>query len=182
MTAPRFVMRVLRAFSVCAAAGSGRAPDNVRRSAATACRAKSATSWLGVEALREQGVELVELRLRGVVVRKSGGALHLADDRIECAVGMLRRTEVAQASMWLGGEAFQQRSSKSRLADARLRRRATPLGLRRSLPSTSAAAGVRVLLLDRQARSGRSRVEPRSGFRLKTVAAPPRPARAPRCP
>jgi hypothetical protein len=37
----------------------------------------------------------VELRLRGVVVHKPGGTLHLGDDRIKCAVGVLGRTEVA---------------------------------------------------------------------------------------
>jgi hypothetical protein len=31
--------------------------------------------------LRQHRVELIELRLRGVVVHKSGGALHLADYR-----------------------------------------------------------------------------------------------------
>jgi hypothetical protein len=40
-------------------------------------------------------MELVELRLRRVVVRESGGAFHLADDRIEGAVGVLRRTKIA---------------------------------------------------------------------------------------
>ena len=58
------------------------------------------------------------------------------------------------------------------------RQRATPLGLRQPLLSTTAAATVRVLLLDRQARSGHSREEPRSGsqqkpvcFRCRTMAA-----------
>ena len=49
---------------------------------------------------------------------------------------------------------------------------ATPLALRQASPSTSGVAGVRVLLPDRQARSGRSRAVPRSDFRLKPVAAP----------
>ena len=70
--------------------------------------------------LRQQRIELVEFRLRGVVVRKSGGALHLADDRIQCAVGMLRRAEIAQARVWLASEAFQQRRRKPRFADAGL--------------------------------------------------------------
>ena len=70
--------------------------------------------------LRQQRIELVELRLRGVVVRKSGGAFHLTDDRIEGAVGVLRRAEVAQARVRFGGEAFQQRRRKPRFADAGL--------------------------------------------------------------
>jgi hypothetical protein len=39
--------------------------------------------------LREHGVELVELGLRRVAVRHSGRAFHLADDRIEGAIGVL---------------------------------------------------------------------------------------------
>ena len=69
--------------------------------------------------LRQQRIELVELRLRSVVVRQSSGALHLADDRIKRAVGVLRRAEVAQARVRLGSEAFQQRSRQARFADAR---------------------------------------------------------------
>ena len=53
-------------------------------------------------------------------MRKSGGALHLADDRIKRAVGVLRRAEIAQARVRLGSEAFQQRGRQSRLADTRL--------------------------------------------------------------
>ena len=70
--------------------------------------------------LRQQGIEFVELRLRRVVVRESGGALHLADDWIERAVGVLRGAEVAQPRVWLRSETFQQRRRQSRLAYARL--------------------------------------------------------------
>ena len=70
--------------------------------------------------LRQHRVELVELRLRGVVVHKSGGAFHLADDRIKRAVGVLRRAEIAQARVRLAGEAFQQRRREPRLADTGL--------------------------------------------------------------
>jgi len=42
---------------------------------------------------------------------------HLANDWVERAVGVLRRAEVAQASVWLSSEAFQERSGQSRLAD-----------------------------------------------------------------
>ena len=42
------------------------------------------------KALRQQRIEFVELCLRGVVVREPSGALHLADDRIKRAVGVLR--------------------------------------------------------------------------------------------
>ena len=73
-----------------------------------------------VEVCASSGIELVELRLRGVVVRKSGGTFHLADDRIKRAVGVLRRAEIAQARVRLGGEAFQQRGREPRFADAGL--------------------------------------------------------------
>ena len=51
-------------------------------------------------------------------MRKSSSTLHLADDRVKRAVGVLRRAEVAQARVRLGSEAFQQRGRQSRLADA----------------------------------------------------------------
>jgi hypothetical protein len=68
--------------------------------------------------LREQCIELVEFRSRGIVVRKSSGALYLADGRIQCAVGMLQGAEIAQARVRLAREALQQRRRKPRFADA----------------------------------------------------------------
>ena len=56
--------------------------------------------------MRQHRVEFVELRLRIVVVREPSRALHLADDRIKRAIGMLRRAEVAQSGVWLVSEAF----------------------------------------------------------------------------
>src|SRR4029077_1303011 len=70
-------------------------------------------------ALREQRIELVKFRLRGVVVPKSSGTLNLPNSRIKCAVGMLWRAEIAQSGLWLGSNSFQQRSRQSRFADAR---------------------------------------------------------------
>ena len=58
-----------------------------------------------------------------------------------------------KARVWLRSETFQERCRQARLADARLHRTATPLDLRHSLPSTSAAAAIRVLLPARQGRS-----------------------------
>ncbi len=66
---------------------------------------------------REHGIELVEFRLRGVVMHKSGGTFHLADDGIKRAVGVLRRAEIAQACVRLSGDAFQQRRREPGLAD-----------------------------------------------------------------
>ena len=65
------------------------------------------------ETLRQQGVEFVELCLRRIVVRKSSGPLHLADDGIKRAVRVLRGAEVAQACVWFGSKAFQQRRRQS---------------------------------------------------------------------
>ena len=50
------------------------------------------------------------------------GALHLANDRKECAVSVLRRAEVRQTSMRFGSETFQERSRQSRSANSRLTR------------------------------------------------------------
>ena len=70
----------------------------------------------------QQRIELVELRLRRVVVRQCSGAFHLADDRIKRAVGVLRRAEIAQARVRFSSEAFQQRGCEPRLADTGLAR------------------------------------------------------------
>src|ERR1700737_4184621 len=71
-------------------------------------------------ALRKRRIKLVELRLWGVVTRQSSGMLQLTNDRIKRTVGMLRRAEVAQARMRLGGEAFQKFGCKPRFTDPRL--------------------------------------------------------------
>src|SRR6185437_6369486 len=53
-------------------------------------------------------------------MRKPGRTFNLPDDRIERAVDMLRRTEIPQTRMRLGGKAVEQRCSESRLPDAGL--------------------------------------------------------------
>ncbi len=72
--------------------------------------------------LSEQRIELVELGLRVVPACEPGRALHVADDRMERAVGVLRRTEIAHADMRLAHKPLQQRRGQSRLADAGLAR------------------------------------------------------------
>ena len=59
---------------------------------------------------------------RAVVVRESSGTLHLADDGVQRAVGVLWRAEIAQSRMRLRSNAFQHCSRQSRLADTRLAR------------------------------------------------------------
>src|SRR5689334_14420717 len=51
-------------------------------------------------------------------MRKTGGTLHLPDDRKECAVGVLRRAEIAQAHMRVARDAFHQCRGEPRFADA----------------------------------------------------------------
>src|SRR5262245_54500580 len=45
--------------------------------------------------LRQQRIELVELRLQGVIMREPGSTFHLADDWIKRAVGVLWRAKIA---------------------------------------------------------------------------------------
>jgi hypothetical protein len=66
---------------------------------------------------RQQRVKLVEFRLRTVVARQSGGALHFADDRKKGIVGVLRRTEISQASERLIGKSLHERGGEARFAD-----------------------------------------------------------------
>ena len=81
--------------------------------------AKSAASCDGCRGLCEHRLELVQLRLRFVLVRQSSGAFQLADDRIKRAVRVLRGTKVAQARVRLGGEVFKQRGREPRFPDTR---------------------------------------------------------------
>jgi hypothetical protein len=78
--------------------------------------------FAGREALHQQRIELVELGLRGVFMVEASGALQLADDRIEGAVGMLRRAEVSQPRLRPGRDAFEELGRQARFTDARLAR------------------------------------------------------------
>jgi hypothetical protein len=129
------------------------------------------------KALRQQGIQLVQFRMRCVVVRKSCGPLHLADDWMERAVRVSRGAEISQPRVRLAGETFHQRCRQSRLADPPTRRTAIRFALRQFLPSTNAAVAIRVLLPVPQALSVRCRVVRQSGFRRKLVARPPKLSR-----
>ena len=91
-----FAPSAFRASSVAAVLEPVRASDNVRHSAATAFRRAVPRRGRGVEALRQHRIQFVELPLRSVVVGEPSGALHLADDRVKRAVGVLRRAEVSK--------------------------------------------------------------------------------------
>ena len=67
--------------------------------------ASSATSSPISACRREQRLQLVQLCLGRVVAREPGGAFELVDERIERAVLVMRRAEIAQAGMRLGFDA-----------------------------------------------------------------------------
>src|SRR6478735_8581446 len=67
--------------------------------------------------LREHGIELVELRAYVILMREARGALQLTNDGIERAVSVLRRAEVAQASVGFAREPFQKCGREPRFAD-----------------------------------------------------------------
>ena len=71
---------------------------------------------------REQLPQLAELLLDRVVAREPGGAFELDDERVERAVLMVRRAEIAQPRVRLALDALRQRRGQARLADARLAR------------------------------------------------------------
>ena len=118
------------------------ARDSGHRSAATASRQKVRRPRIEVEVCASSASSLSSFILRAVFVRQSGGTLHLADDRIKRAVGVLRRAEIAQARVRLGGEAFQ-KAAVSRDLPMPASPESSTTCLRRSLLSTSAAAAIR---------------------------------------
>jgi len=72
--------------------------------------------------LSNQGIELVQLCSRFIVVHQSGGAFHLADDRIKRAVRVLWRAEIAQAGVRFDCDAFQKGYGETRFSNACLTR------------------------------------------------------------
>src|SRR5215472_14520484 len=72
----------------------------------------------GSRRLREQRIELVELRIGAVFVRKPSTTGHLTDNRIKRAVGVLRRAEIPQSCMRFTSKAFRKSGREPRFADA----------------------------------------------------------------
>src|SRR6516225_9037050 len=70
----------------------------------------------------EQRRQLVEFCLGPVVPDEPGAAFELGDERIERAVLMMRRAEIAQAGVGLGSDVLGKCRREPRLADARLAR------------------------------------------------------------
>jgi hypothetical protein len=69
--------------------------------------------------LSEQGLQLIEPLLGGVVGHEACRELELADDRVEGAVGVARRALVAQVEVRLAFEPPMQHVRDAGLADAR---------------------------------------------------------------
>jgi hypothetical protein len=57
-----------------------------------------------------------------VIAREPGAAFELDNERLERAVLMVRRTEIAQARVAIALDALRQRRGEARLADPRLPR------------------------------------------------------------
>ena len=72
--------------------------------------------------MRQQCVELVKLRRLRLVGREAGGVFELSDDRIEGAVGVMRRAEIAQARVRRTRQFLEKRGGQAGLADAGLAR------------------------------------------------------------
>jgi hypothetical protein len=70
--------------------------------------------------LRKDGIKLVALYLRCVIVPEAGSPFHVTDDWIKRAVRVLWGAKVAQTRVRLIGEAFQQRGGEPRFSDAGL--------------------------------------------------------------
>ena len=68
----------------------------------------------------EQGFQLVKALLGRIVCLESHRSLQLGNERIERAVGVVRRTLVVQERMRLVGDALFESGHKTGLADARL--------------------------------------------------------------
>ena len=117
-----------------------------------------------VEVCASSASSLSSFACGGVVAGEPGSAFELGDDRIERAVRVLRRAEIAQAGMRLAARRSRKRRREPRLADTRLAGEQHHLAFAGLRLATSGAAAVRVPRRARPAASSRSRAVPRSGF------------------
>jgi len=81
--------------------------------------ARRAISSTGGDAAASRASSMSSLVDR-ILAREPGGAFELGDERVEGAVLVMRRTEIAQPRMRLAGEPVVQDAHQTRLADARL--------------------------------------------------------------
>ena len=140
----------------------GRAAGSARRSGSTAARRAAARPRRRRRPhCASRASSLSSLRSAGSSALEAGGPLELVDHRVERAVLVVGRAEVAQAGVRLVAEALAQRLHEARLADARLAGRAARPGPRPPWPAASGRAA---------APSSCSR--PTSGARRRRRAAP----------
>ena len=108
--------------------------------------------------------------------------LHLADDRIERAVFVLRRTEIAQLRVRFADKVIPERCGEPRLPYAGLAGKQNHLAFAALCFRPAPQQQFEFFFPSDKLGQAASREAPRSGFRPKTVAAPPRLAPAPRYP
>jgi hypothetical protein len=63
----------------------------------------------GGQGLRKQSIKLIELGRRGFVTLQSRSALHLTNDWVQSAVGVLRGAKIPQSRVRLAGETIEER-------------------------------------------------------------------------
>ena len=118
---------------------------------------------------REQCLQLPELLLGRVVAREAGGAFELGDERIERAVLVMRRAEIAQPRVRLALRCAPTAPRSAATCRSPARPRPARPGPRRPSPAASAAAADRA---PRRARRAASPRERSASKRLKTPLSP----------
>src|SRR5215831_14345672 len=68
--------------------------------------------------LREHRLKLIEPLLIGIVAPESRRPFEMRDARVEGTVLVMGRAEIAEASVWLVTQSFQDRLNDARFADA----------------------------------------------------------------
>ena len=87
---------------------------------------------------RQQPTQLVELPVGAVLALEAGGAFELSDERVERAVLVIWRAEIAHAGMRFPGEPVVQRAEEARLADPCFAAQQHDLTLARNRPLPAA--------------------------------------------
>ena len=114
-----------------------------------------------LDALRQQGLQLVQLGRVRVVAGETRGALELLDDGMEGGAGVVGRALVAQPQVRFRFDMLADGSDDPRLADARLARQEhrLPLAVLGLLPAIE-QQGDLLLAPDQRREPGRARLEP----------------------
>ena len=147
----------------------------------TAARQTARRSAGEVAVCASRASSLSSLHSGGLRAVNAGGAFDLADERIERAVRVLRRAEIARARVRLGRKAFHERSGQPRFADAGLAGEQHHLAFAAPCRGPAPRQQLDLFVRVRPAPSGHPHARHRSGFRPRWRAAPPRPGSARRC-